>query len=159
MDLTVDMLLETEFDEDEPTLSPNGRWLAYTSNESGLNEIYVQPFPNLDEGKWRVSTNGGESPVWSPEGQELFFWLPNTGLMASRVETEPTFSSGTPERLFDTTGYRLSGSSRRYDISPEGERFVMVLSDGARATGDNSFVGLIFVENWFTELTERVSID
>ena len=157
-DRTVDMLLKTEFDEDTPALSSDGRWLAYTSDESGQDEIYVQPFPNLDEGKWLVSTDGGTDPVWSPDGQELFFWLPGTGLMMSQVETDPTFTPGNPERVFDTTGYRLDGGGRRYDISPDGDRFVMVLSGSTQTTGVDSFIGLIFVENWFEELTQRVPI-
>ena len=158
-DGTVDMLLETEFDEDVPAQSSDGRWLAYMSEESGQNEIYVQPFPNLDEGKWLVSTDGGTDPVWSPDGQELFFWLPGTGLMVSKVQTDPTFTPGNPERVFDTTGYRLDSGGRRYDISPNGEHFVMVLSGGAQTAGDDEpFNGLIFVENWFEELKERVPV-
>ena len=64
---TVEILLETEFQEEAPAQSPDGRWLAYQSDESGQPEIYVKPFPNVDGGRWQVSTNGGYRPVWSPE--------------------------------------------------------------------------------------------
>ena len=98
-------------------------------------------------------------PALSPDGQELFFSLPGTAFMMSQVETEPTFAAGTPERVFDTTGYRLgtSGTSgRRYNISSDGERFVMVRFDQPQLTRRDGFNGVILVENWFQELTERV---
>ena len=76
-DRTVEMLLETEFATLVPALSPDGRWLAYQSDESGQNNIYVQPFPNIDDGKWQVSTNGGDDPVWSPDGRRLLRHLPS----------------------------------------------------------------------------------
>ena len=72
-DRTVEMLLETEFEEHVPGVSPDGRWIAYQSNESGQSEIYVKPFPNIDDGEWQVSISGGFDPVWSPDGRQLFF--------------------------------------------------------------------------------------
>ena len=91
-DRTVEMLLETEFEEEMPALSPDGRWIAYQSNESGRSEIYVQPFPNVDDGKWQVSTNIGFDPVWSPDGRHLFFASFPFRMMVAEVETDPTFS-------------------------------------------------------------------
>ena len=114
-DRTVEMLLETEFGEEVPALSPDGRWIAYQSNESGRSEIYVQPFPNVDDGKWQVSTNLGFDPVWSPDGRHLFFATVPFRMMVAEVETEPTFSPGTPTEAFDLSAYRMAGGGRRYE--------------------------------------------
>ena len=88
----VEMLLAAEFDEVEPALSPNGRWLAYTSGESEQAEIYVRPFPNADEGLWRVSRDGGVHPVWSADGRELFY-QGQTDFMVAHVETASTYTT------------------------------------------------------------------
>ena len=98
-------LLQAEFNQRYATLSPDSRWVAYTSDESGEPEIFVRPFPNVDNGKWQVSTNGGRMAEWGPDGRELIY-EGQTALIAVAVETEPTFAPGTPEMLFDLTGYR-----------------------------------------------------
>ena len=69
---TVSALVETEFAESRPRLSPDGRWIAYQTDESGGLEVLVRPFPEIDGGRWEASTDGGHSPVWSPDGRELF---------------------------------------------------------------------------------------
>ena len=94
-------------------------------------------------------------PVWSPDGRELFYRSP-TDLMVAQVETEPTFSSRTPEPLFSIGGYGMAGGGRRFDVAADGERFIVRKLETAGQTGDEPFNGLIFVENWFQELTERV---
>ena len=121
-DRTVEMLLDTEFEEQTPALSPDGRWLAYRSDESGQGNIFVQPFPNVDDGKWQVSTSGGADPVWSVDGRRLFFVELPTRLMVAEVETAPTFSPGTPREAFSLPGIGRGGA-RRYDLVPDGERF------------------------------------
>ena len=160
-DRTSELLVDTEFDEESPALSPNGRWLAYESNESGRNEVYVQPFPNTDDGKWQVSTNNGFDPVWSPDGGELFFLEAPTGvlgLMVAEVETEPTFNPGTPTRAFTLRAYIAGAGARRgYDLAPDGERFLM-RGSGAAQADQGRFNGLVFIQNWFQELTERVPV-
>ena len=83
---TVEMLFDAEFTETEPALSPDGRWLAYESRETGTPLIYVQPFPNIDDGQWNVSLGLGLDPVWSPDGRELFY-RNATDLMVAQVET------------------------------------------------------------------------
>ena len=155
---TVEMLLETEFEERAPALSPDGQWLAYQSNESGREEIYVQPFPNVDDGKWQVSTSGGFDPIWSPDGRNLFF-VDESQVMIAHVETEPAFSPGTPTVAFSASTYNLSGGGRRYDLAADGERFIMLKPAGMLTTGDAGFERLIVVQNWFQELTERVPIN
>ena len=158
---TVEMLLDAEFAQVEPALSPDGRWLAYRSNEMGTPVIYVKPFPNIDDGLWSVSLDFGISPVWSPDGRELFYLGPGrAGLMVAQIETEPTFSSRTPEPLFSVSGYLFErgGGGRQFDLAPDG-RFILSTSGTAEQTSDDAdFNGLIFVENWLQELTERVPV-
>ena len=152
----VEMLLDEEFIEVNPTLSPDGRWLAYNTNETGVL-LYVKPFPNVDDDPWRVSPDAGSDPVWSPDGRELFY-NGETDLMVAQVETEPTFSSRTPGPLFSLSGYDVvGGGGRRFDIAPDG-RFILPKLGTSEQTDEVPFNGLIFVEHWFQELTERVPV-
>ena len=151
-----ELLLDSEFSERRPAVSPDGRWLAYESNESGQLEIYVRPFPNVDDGKWPISTDGGVEPQWSPDGEELFYLAPGN-LMATQIETEPTFSWSTPERALSTSGYALPDSAHQYDISPDG-RFLMLKWATAETTDGEGLPELIFVQNWFEDLKARVPV-
>ncbi len=152
-----EMLLDSEFNESRLAVSPDGRWLAYQSNESGQNEIYVRPFPNVDDGKWPISTDGGQEPQWGPDGRELFYLDPDN-LMVTQIETDPTFSRGTPESALSTSGYAVPPGARRYDISPDGRRFLMLKGPTAETTDGEGSPELIFVQNWHQELLERVPI-
>ncbi len=105
---TPELLLQTEFQDWHAALSPDSRWIAFASNASGQSEVYVRPFPDADSGLWLVSTDGGQQPLWGPEGRELFYWS-NAGLMAVPVETEPTFMPGNPELLFNLGAYPYNG--------------------------------------------------
>ena len=82
-------------------LSPDGHWLAYQSDESGQNQIWVRPFPNVDGGHWQISTSGGITPVWARNGKELFYLDGTNAVTSVPVQTAPTFSAGTPTKLFD----------------------------------------------------------
>ena len=146
-------LLATGFRERNGALSPDGRWLAYQSNSSGQLEIFVRPFPEVQEGLVQVSTDGGIQPLWGPDGRELFYRSSGGSLVVVSVETDPTFSPGNPEVLFED-GY-LRASGRTYDISPDGQRFLMV-SEGSEADGTTAETQLVMVTNWFEELEARV---
>ena len=98
-------LVATKFTEVSPALSPDGRWLAYTSNETGQFEIYVVPFPNTSAAKWAVSTRGGTEPHWSHSGSELFYRDGSGNLVAVEVKTKPTFSLGRSTPLFPASGF------------------------------------------------------
>ena len=155
---TVEMLIESEFTERAAVLSADGRWLAYQSDESGQFEIYVRPFPNVDDGKWQVSTGTGSHPVWSPDGRRLFYVVDANRMMVVEVGTDPTFNWGTPTEAFGGSNYELRGGPvRGYDVAPDGERFLVRIRRSG-ADGDEAFNGLIFVENWHQELLERVPI-
>ena len=118
------LLQHERYNEMRPQISPDGRWMAYMSNESGQNEIYVRPFPEVNKGRWQVSTGSGNSPLWSPNGRELFY-LSSDSVMAVAVQTEPTFSLGTPKALFRLTYAGVSSTTGMpWDISADGKRFL-----------------------------------
>ena len=149
-------LLTESYDEKAPALSPDGRWLAYESNETGRNEIFVRPFPNVGDGKWQVSTAGGRMPLWARSGRELFFMNERRELVAQSVVAQATFQRGEQRVLF-TIGpeYTLSEHYTPFDISPDGQRFIMVRSVGS-ATDRGALRQLILVENWVEELRSKV---
>jgi hypothetical protein len=153
----VEPLLESRFEEAAPAVSPDGRWLAYHSAESGQREIYVQRFPELGA-RTTVSTGGGAQPQWSEDGRELFYRTLGGGMMAVSVETEPAFRVlGDAERLFDRP-YFLFGSRRTYDVSSDGQRFLMVKVEESGADGEASGQRIDLTVHWFQELTERVPV-
>ncbi len=149
-------LLASQFEETSPALSPDGRWLAYSSSESGRKELYVRPFPDVGEGRWQVSVDGGFEPVWAHSGRELFYWNVAGEMVAAEVETEPTFSVGTRRVLFrdSTFVYAKNDDHRYYAVSPDDRRFLMLRPvEVAEATSDGE---LILIENWLEELKQRV---
>ena len=93
-------LIQSEFDEDYSMISPDSRYILYESNETGSTQILVRPFPNVEDGSWKVSRNGGNEPRWGPDGQGIYYEL-NDALMVVSVETEPTFSAGNSRVLID----------------------------------------------------------
>jgi serine/threonine protein kinase/Tol biopolymer transport system component len=143
--------LRTPFNESAPQLSPDGRWLAYISTESGRYEIYVQPYPGPG-GKWQISTEGGTEPVWNPNGRELFYRSGNK-VMAVEISTQPSFVAGKPRMLFEGPYLPTPLTNPNYDVSPDGQRFLMLKpSESAEAAPTQINV----VQNWFEELKQRV---
>jgi len=144
--------LVTPFREGYAALSPDGKWLAYTSNESGHDEVYLRPFPKAP-GKWQVSTSGGQQPLWSPDGEELFYRKDSSiiGVAIDLNAGAPVI--GQPSATFEVSVGAV-GSERDYDISPDGQRFVVLKDefDGKQAELSH----LRFVFNWFSELESKV---
>ena len=139
--------------EMQPKISPDGRWMAYASNESGKDEIYVRPFPEVEKGRWLVSPGGGDSALWSPDGRELFY-RKDDAIMAVPVETGPTFQAGKPQILFRGVYVDLTGTEGHpWDISPDGKRFLMI-RDPDRPADLRPKINI--VANWFEELKQRV---
>jgi eukaryotic-like serine/threonine-protein kinase len=134
-------------------ISPDGRYFAYQSGESGGRfAIYVRPFPNASQGLWQISTEGGTAPVWARTGRELFYLDESNTLMAVPVQTSgPNFSFGRPAKVFDT---KYSGDFYSYDVTPDGRRFLMMKESTA---GDRSHPpNMVIVLNWHEELKRRV---
>ena len=152
---TIRMLLSTESDEGDPAVSPNGRWVAYTLTEPGEPPaVHVRSFASVDDGQWRVSS--GSQPTWSPDGSELFYIEAPNLMVAQISETETGFNFATPGALLDISSYVITGQRRNYDISPDGEQILTMKYAPAPTSEDDPFAGLILVQNWFQELTERV---
>ncbi len=134
------VLAHTNATEDQGQFSPDGRFVAYTSNESGESEIYVIPFPpDPNHSRWIASRGGGVMPRWRHDGKELFYISPDWKMMAVDVSTHPTFQSGTPHALFDThmtdTGIRTGPMS--WDITPDGNRFLIITDSSEGASSLN----------------------
>jgi len=138
-----------------PDVSPDGKWMAYASDESGRMEIYVRPFPDVNGGKWPVSVNGGQEPRWSPGGRELFY-RNGDEMIAVTVETTPTFKAGLPKVLFRGKYFSLIGHN--WDISPDGKRFLMIKNIQGEPSSTASPRKINIVLNWFEELKQRVPV-
>ncbi|MBS1241112.1 MAG: protein kinase, partial [Gemmatimonadetes bacterium] len=155
-DTTPVPLLATDFDEMAPALSPDGRWMAYQSDETGRTEVFVRPFPNTDAGKTQVSSGGGLAPLWSRDGTELFYLSGTNDMMAARVTPGAGLDIGAPEVLFHVRDELLGVEALYYtpwDVARDG-RFIMARLVG----GDLSQTGaLVVVENWIEELKEKVN--
>jgi eukaryotic-like serine/threonine-protein kinase len=140
-----------------PAISPDGRWIAYTSDESGRAEVYVRPFPDVERGRWQVSRDGGSKPLWSHDGREIFYLGLNRALMAAEVALLDTeLVPGRIAQLFDATAYTLpehGTGARPYDLSPDGSRFLMLRRPDA-ADDPLRTARIVTVVNWFEELRE-----
>ncbi len=139
-------LWETPFsNEQHPEVSPDGRWLAYDSDESGNEEVWVRPYPNVQGGRHPISVRGGSRPLWSPDGMELFYRNDDT-VMAVAINTSSDFTAGDPVPLFG--GYPIIGQGGRDYDTRDGENFVMI----KQLEGASADASIIVVENWFEEL-------
>jgi DNA-binding SARP family transcriptional activator len=143
-------VVATRFSEISPALSPNGRWLAYVSNETGADEIYVIPFPNKGSAKWEISTGGGTEALWSHRGNELFYRDASGNLVAVEVNTSPTFSFGHAMVLFPAAGFSSLRFAPQYAVAPDDRRFLMI-----RPLETKSPDNIITVDNWFEELKPK----
>jgi Tol biopolymer transport system component len=148
--------LQTPFAESSALISPDGRWVAYSSDESGRLEVYVRPFSGPG-GKYQISADGGSEAAWSPKGNELFY---RTGgqhekMMGVDVQTQGTFVAGKPHLLFEQAYIPGPGSGAFYSVSPDGQRFLMLKAPDQQQT---SLTQINVVLNWFRELQERVPV-
>jgi len=147
--------LTAEWNEGNPDISPDGRWIAYQSDESGEPRVYVHSFPVVT-GQRSVSPGLGTDPVWAPDGQKIYY-RNGSEFMSVAVTTEPAFTVSAPELLFDGPGYtrvQSQGWVRNWDLHPDGSRFIMVSAQGGGA-GD-VLPAVHLVVNWFEELKRRM---
>jgi dipeptidyl aminopeptidase/acylaminoacyl peptidase len=153
------------FDVLHPAVSPNGRWLAYHSSESGTLEVYLRPFPNVNEDRRRVSIAGGYSPVWSRDGRELYYIRGNAGVVrpvrlprgtleSVRIDPASGRAAAAPEALFSLRNYVFFESlGRQYDVAPDG-RFLMVKDTTPGPVRLDQ--RMVLIQNWFQDLQRLV---
>jgi serine/threonine-protein kinase len=140
--------LRTSFNEIGAMFSPDGRWIAYVSDESGEYEVYVREYETGV--KHPISVGGGTEPVWSPNGRELYY-RNKAWMMAVSIEMEPRFAAGKPEMLFEAPYAESTAAYPNFDVAPDGNRFIMIQS-----TLESSATTVVVVLNWFEELKSRV---
>jgi len=134
-------------------LSPDGRWLAYVSDVTGRDEVFVRPFPDADQGRRQVSTDGGREPQWSSSGDELFYRDGDGWMVAANVDGSAGFNVEGRTRLFDASLYRTDNSWHNYAVSPDDQEFLMLRLEAAASADETR---LLLIRNWFTELQQRV---
>ena len=152
-------VLGGDFMNGNATISPDGRWLAYFSDESGQREVYIQPYPGPGP-KTPVSIGGGEEVRWSADGSELYY-RNGQSLMAVPIQTGSTLVVGRPQPLFDDTfrnGVAINGA-REYDVGPDGRFLMMRVGTADPNVDPNQYDHFVFVDNWFDELRRLVPED
>jgi serine/threonine-protein kinase len=147
------LLANPSYSERNAVISPDGRWIAYDSNETGHFEVYVRPFPDVEAGHWQVSAEGGVHPMWA--GTELFFIGASSGLpvMSVAVQSGASFTFAKPRRLFDSVSYAQGVPGRAMDVAPDGKRFLVmkpVSTDGANRPA------IVVVSHWIDEVRARI---
>ena len=142
-------LLGTLSVEQNAEISPDGQWLAYQSNESGRDEVYVQPFPNVDAGRWPVTTGGGRTPLWSRNGDELFYGTLEGAIMSVRVQPGTTWQHGSAVQVVGPGYFHAGEVYRTFDVSRDARRFLMIKQ--IATPGD-----IVVVQNWHEELKRLV---
>jgi eukaryotic-like serine/threonine-protein kinase len=146
-DTTLVPLVVTPANEVYPALSPDGRWLAYSSNESGTPEVYVRPFPETASAKWQVSTAGGVEPAWSSTGRELLYITAKADMVSAEIPAGANFSVGKQRTLFSMAQFAQGGPVPSYSLSPDNKRFVVLREGDAGQPGE-----LVVAENWVRQL-------
>jgi serine/threonine-protein kinase len=140
-------------DEYMPAFSPDGKWIAYVSLESGQEEVYVRPFPDVTRARWQISPAGGTSPVWAHSGHELFYLAPGDSLVSASVTGSPDFRVLERRALFNTLPYVFQPWHQAFGVRPGDQSFVMLQRSSSQGAETRR---LTVVLNWFTELDAKV---
>jgi eukaryotic-like serine/threonine-protein kinase len=149
-------LAATDADETGPALSPDGRWLAYTSSTTGRFEIYVRPFPDAQNGLTQVSSDGGTEPQWAHDGKSLFYRNGAGEMIAVDVTPGPTFTAGAHHPLFNASAYAANFQTRLYAVTPDDRHFIMVRLEAPGGTSGAAAPRLVLVRNWLSELRAKL---
>jgi eukaryotic-like serine/threonine-protein kinase len=135
-------LVRTEFDESTAVFAPDGHWIAYSSNDGGRRNIFVQPFPDRG-GKIQISRDGGSQPIWRADGRELFYLGSDGSLMAAPIDARGPFSAGVPQALFRTVVPLFKSSRGQYAVTKDGKRFL-----ATSTPRPSSVASLTVAANW-----------
>lgn len=149
VDSALSPLIATEAAELNPTISPDGRWLAYSTDESGRLEVIVVPFPRATGAAWAISQDGGTEPRWSRSGKELFYRDGRGRMMSVPVSSGSTFTFGAPRALFSAAGFRAYSGHQAYDVSADGQRFLVTIPARTRRAQE-----MVVVRNWAATLPD-----
>jgi hypothetical protein len=147
--LTYTPYLHADWSELKPALSPDERWVAYVSAETGSSEVWVRPFADAAAGRWRVSSGGGEDPIWSPDGGTLYWWE-GPELRAARVNTARGFELTDRRTVLADPQYAVQCCFANYDVMPDGSIIM------ARHVAPPTTPGFIMITNWFAEMQSRI---
>jgi serine/threonine-protein kinase len=157
MQLTLDKtravapIVRTSFAERNGVVSGDGRWIAYESNDSGRFEIYVRPYPNINDGRWQLSTDGGSRPLWSRDGQELLYVAPTGAIMGVGISPRRSWAATRPTLLLkERYATQSANPGRTYDLSMDGRRLLVIRP--ASETPPSSARGVVVVLNWVKEM-------
>jgi hypothetical protein len=142
----------TRFFEGNPQFSPDARWVAYTSNQSGPREVWVQPFPGMGK-PVQVSVGGGRTPTWGPLGREIFYLNEGALMAASVTASGSSFATAAPRKLLDVTAFLSEFRGRNYDVHPKTGRFLMIKTVG----GPTPPAQLVVVIDWLEGLLAKVT--
>jgi serine/threonine-protein kinase len=151
------LVADDRYEETAIGLSPDGRWLAYTSNESGRQEVYVRPFPDVNAGRWQISGDGGAEPRWAHSGRELFYRRADGMLVSVAVTVTPTFEPGAERALFPAADYVANFAYTNYDVTRDDRQFVFIRP--VATPGDEGPATAILVQHWLTELDAAQGAD
>jgi hypothetical protein len=145
-------LVQTRFHERNGIVSPDGRWLAYESDQSAQVQIYVRPFPDTSKGQWQVSPGRGSKPLWSRDGRELFYLDGDNVLMSVPIADGSEFQAGEPRKLFTASPVENLTNGLFYDVMPDGRRFIVIKEPVRQAVSAADAPHIVVVVDWFSEL-------
>jgi serine/threonine-protein kinase len=152
----VPLAANPNFSETAPSISPDGKWIAYVSDETGRPQVYVRPFPDFQSGRWQVSDGAGVAPVWSESGDQIFYST-TSQMFAARIEAGSSIRVLGHEPLFNIPpGVTAQNARGWYDVSNDGERFLMARPRQFGSDGSEDPIQLVLVQNFFEELKARV---
>ena len=159
-EMSLDPIFSNSRDITNSKISPDGKWISYVSVETGINQVYIHPYPEVNSGRWQVSINGGNEPVWRSDGKSIYFIGSEDQLLrvTNLSDSDSQFSASFPEIVVELDDVQIN-RTRNYDVHPTDEKFLFLRAPGTVGLLNADVVSLVMVENWFEELKRLVPID
>ena len=159
-EISLDPIFSNSRDITNSKISPDGKWISYVSVETGINQVYIHPYPEVDSGRWQVSINGGNEPVWRSDGKSIYFIGSEDQLLrvTNLSDSDSQFLASFPEIVVELDDVQIN-RTRNYDVHPTDEKFLFLRAPGTVGLLNADVVSLVMVENWFEELKRLVPID